>query len=82
VSERQGAEASLRESEAELRASRDGLERRVVERTQELERSNHELEQFAYVASHDLQEPLRAISVACRSSRSAMARNSMPKPTN
>ncbi|MGH9547747.1 MAG: response regulator, partial [Terriglobales bacterium] len=37
------------------------LERRVQERTMELMQTNEELRQFAKVASHDLQEPLRAI---------------------
>lgn len=65
-------EQRVRERTAELAAANSVLQAEVAERKRaelererlvaDLARSNRELEQFAYVASHDLQEPIRMVS--------------------
>jgi PAS domain S-box-containing protein len=52
----------FKEAQLGLRAANDQLELRVQQRTAELRQSNADLEQFAYAASHDLQEPLRTVA--------------------
>ncbi|PZR22177.1 MAG: hypothetical protein DI539_06220 [Flavobacterium psychrophilum] len=68
ITERKEADEALRKSEEKFRLLSASLENLVAERTnelknanQELQSTNKELSSFAYISSHDLQEPLRKI---------------------
>ena len=69
--EKQKLESRVRERTEQLQLTNQGLREEIVKRheienelqknSENLARSNQELQDFAYVASHDLQEPLRKI---------------------
>ena len=61
VDRRRQIERELTQSRHLLQKSNDTLEQTVADRTAELATSNEDLEHFAYIASHDLRQPIRKI---------------------
>ena len=63
----------------EQELARQKIEEVVAERTRDLQTSNAELSQFAYIASHDLQEPARKISTFTGMIKKAIAEKVDPR---
>ena len=62
MGQRKDAEDKIRALNVDLELRVDERTAELAERMKDLARSNSELQQFAYVASHDLQEPLRMVA--------------------